>query len=85
MEKWRKGIMQQIIRNFSRKQIIVFALVVLLSIYVVWYVVDALEGLDPNYRPTGTGKLSDNNANQGAKGNDFFDPSKESAESATTK
>lgn len=78
-------MMQQLIGNFSRKQIIGLILVVVLSIYVVWYVVEALEGLDPNYRPTGTGKLSDNNANQGAKGNDFFDPSKKSAESVTTK
>lgn len=44
-----------------------------------------LEGLDPNYRPAGTGKLSDNNANPGAKGMEDFDPSKKSAESATIK
>ena len=64
-------MMQQLIGNFSRKQIIGLILVVVLSIYVVWYVVKALEGLNPNYKPF---KISD--SNRGSTGVEAFDPSK---------
>ena len=77
-------MMKQLVGNFSTKQIISLIIGLVLAIYVVWYVVEALEGFDPDYRPSGR-TASDNNANQGAKGNDFFDPSKKPAESAATK
>ena len=44
---------------------------VLVAIYIVWYVVKALEGLNPNYKPF---KISDSNS--GATGVDAFARSK---------
>ena len=51
-----------------------------IGIYIVWYVVEALEGLDPNFRPD---KPPD--GNRGPKvGNEFFDPTKNTPEAAAS-
>ena len=45
----------QWIGKFSTKQIIGFVIAVLVAIYIVWYVIEALDGFDPNFKPsTGT-------------------------------
>ena len=46
-------MMKQWVGNFSTKQIISLVIGLGLAIYVVWYVVEALEGFDPDYRPSG--------------------------------
>ena len=57
--------------QLSKKQVIASVVAVLVAIYIVWYVVKALEGLNPNYKPF---KISDSNS--GATGVEAFDPSK---------
>ena len=37
--------------QLSKKQVIASVVAVLVAIYIVWYVVKALEGLNPNYKP----------------------------------
>ena len=74
-------IITQWISNFSTKQIISLVVAITISIYIVWYVIEALEGLDPDFRPN---KPPD--GNRGPKvGNEFFDPLKTTPEVVPTK
>ncbi|GIT17018.1 MAG: hypothetical protein CM1200mP38_6750 [Dehalococcoidia bacterium] len=62
----------------------VYLLTVVVAIYIVWYVVDALEGFDPGYKPTAMG-LGDNESKAGTKiegGAEklMFDPTKKKTE-----
>ena len=54
------------------------------AIYVVWYVIDALDGFDPDYRP---GKISAEPAtgNIIKGGPEIFDPSKKTPEPGSSK
>ena len=67
--------------QLSLRRAIAIVIGILLAIYIVWYVVEALEGLNPNYKPF---KISD--SNRGPKsGIEFFDPSKTTPEAVPTK
>ena len=37
--------------NLTTRQIILIIIGIALAVFVVWYVIDSLEGFDPNYRP----------------------------------
>ncbi|MBS58010.1 MAG: hypothetical protein CL735_04535, partial [Chloroflexi bacterium] len=63
-------------RSLSTKQIIVYLVLVAVAIYVVWYVIDALEGLDPNFTPPSSGS----NESQNALGNKSFGEKEETPE-----
>ena len=54
------------------------------AIYIVWYVIDALEGFDPDYRP---GKISAEPAtgNIIKGGPEIFDPTKKTPEADSSK
>lgn len=39
------------ISSFTPKQIIIYLVMISVAIFVVWYVVEALEGIDPHYKP----------------------------------
>ena len=41
----------QALKNLTTKQIITYVVLLALAIFVVWYVIDALDGFDPAYRP----------------------------------
>ena len=61
----------QFMARLTTKRIIIILVVVALTIYIAWYVINALEGLDPKYQPYKDPWQS------GAKvGNEAFDPSK---------
>ena len=70
----RNQMISQWFRQLSTKQIIALVIAVLLAIYVVWYVMEALEGFDPEYKPSG---LQPSNWDTGSKtGVEAFDPTK---------
>jgi len=50
------------------------------AIYVVWYVSEALEGLNPNYQP-----MRPASGHSPKVGNEFFDPTKTTPEAMPTK
>ena len=45
-------MVNQLLRQLTVKKIIWIILILAAVIYVTYYVVDALDGFDPNYRPT---------------------------------
>ena len=45
------GMVNQLLRQLTVKKIIWIILILAAVIYVTYYVVDALDGFDPNYRP----------------------------------
>ncbi len=69
----------QWIGKFSTKQIIGFVIVVLLAIYIVWYVIEALDGFDPNFKPS-TGTAGSNTTSEIKGDLQIFDPSKKKSE-----
>ena len=44
-------MLKQRISRLTTKQIVMYIVVVIVAIYIVWYVIDALEGFEPNYVP----------------------------------
>ncbi len=69
----------QWIGKFSTKQIIGFVIVVLVAIYIVWYVIEALDGFDPNFKPS-TGTAGSNTTSEIKGELQIFDPSKKKSE-----
>ena len=69
----------QWIGKFSTKQIIGFVIAVLVAIYIVWYVIEALDGFDPNFKPS-TGTAGSNTTSEIKGDLQIFDPSKKKAE-----
>ena len=65
-------MVNQLIRQLTVKKIIWIVIILSVSIYVTYYVVDALDGFDPNYRPTAG---LDGWASPGGTGMKGFDPS----------
>ena len=68
-------IINQWVSNLTPKRLIIYLVIFAVGIYVVWYVVDSLQGFDPNYRP---GKISAEPAtgNIIKGGAEIFDPTK---------
>ena len=76
-------MISQWFRQLSTKQIIVLVIAVLFAIYAVWYVMEALEGFDPEYKPSG---LQPSNWDTGSKtGGEAFDPTKGTPEAVPAK
>ena len=69
----------QWIGKFSTKQIIGFVIAVLVAIYIVWYVIEALDGFEPNFKPS-TGTAGSNTTSEIKGELQIFDPSKKKAE-----
>jgi len=67
-------MINQLFRQLTVKKIVWIILILAAVIYVTYYVVDALDGFDPNYRPTAG---LDGWASPGGTGMKGFDPSKE--------
>ena len=68
-------IINQWVSNLTPKRLIIYLAIFAVGIYVVCYVVEALQGFDPNYRPS---KLSAEPAtgNIIKGGPEIFDPTK---------
>ena len=60
----------QALKNLTTKQIITYVVLLALAIFVVWYVIDALDGFDPAYRPGMEGGF------YAAGSGESFDPNK---------
>ena len=77
----------QALKNLTTKQIITYVVLLALAIFVVWYVIDALDGFDPNYQPTGVSARGSSSDGSGAKVGSYkaFDPSKGTPESIQSK
>lgn len=73
-------MIKQRITNLTPKQIIIFVVLTGVAIYVVWYVSEALEGLNPNYQP-----MRPASGHSPKVGNEFFDPTKTTPEAMPTK
>ena len=54
------------------------------AIYIVWYVVEALDGLNPNYKPYAP-SASSSTGNIIKGGAEIFDPTKTTPEAASAK
>ena len=78
-------MIRQWITNFTPKRIIIFSVIILVIIYVVWYVIDALDGFDPNFKPAVTTATSGVGVGSEIKGGvEIFDPSKKTPEASAT-
>jgi len=78
-------MIRQWITNFTPKRIIIFFVIILVIIYVVWYVIDALDGFDPNFKPAVTTATSGAGVGSEIKGGvEIFDPSKKTPEASAT-
>lgn len=66
--------------QLSARRIITIIVGVLAAIYVAWYIIDALEDLNPDYKP-----MRPASTWAPKTGNEFFDPSKKTPEAETTK
>ena len=67
----------QWITNLTPKRVIISSAIILVTIYVVWYVVDALDGFDPNFKPAVTTATSGAGVGSEIKGGiEIFDPAK---------
>ena len=66
--------------KLSTRQVITITVGILAAIYVVWYVVDALKGLNPDYKP-----MRPASTWAPKTGNEFFDPTKSTPEAQSIK
>ena len=67
---------------------VIFLLIALFAVvYVAWYIIDALDGFDPNYQPTGVSARGSSSDGSAAKVGSYkaFDPSKGTPEAAQSK
>ncbi len=68
------------ISQLTPKRIIIFLVLIAAAIYVVWYIFEALDGLNPNYKPYAP-SASSSTGNIIKGGAEIFDPSKTTPES----
>ena len=74
------------IKQLTVKQIFGIIIALVVAAYVVWYVIDALEGFDPDYVPTRgvTGGDEEGDLSAGRVTVVAFDPSKKTPEPGST-
>ena len=78
-------MINQWIAKLTTKQIVIYLMMIVVAIYIVWYVVEALEGLKPNYKPHeqmvgyGGAKI------KGGAESMMFDPTKKTPEAVSAK
>ena len=79
-------IINQWVSNLTPKQTIIFLVLITAAIYVVWYVIDALDGFDPDYKPAVTTATSGAGVGSEIKGGpEIFDPTKKTPEAGSSK
>jgi hypothetical protein len=79
-------MISQWISNLTPKQIIIFLVLIAAAIYVVWYVIEALEGIEPNYVPGGAAGTNTSDTSAEIKGKiEVFDPTKKTPEAIPAK
>ena len=64
-------MLNQLMAQLTTKRIIIILGFIALTIYIIWYVIKALEGFDPNYKPYKHPWQSGAHV-----GNESFDPNK---------
>lgn len=75
-------MISQWIVNLTPKRIVIYLLIAVVAIYVVWNVVEALEGLNPNYQPYEQ-KAGVSTEIKG--GIEIFDPTQKTSEAVPSK
>ena len=76
-------MINQWVGQLTTKQIVGIVIAVIVALYVVWYVLEALEGFDPEYKPSG---LQPSNWDTGSKtGSESFNPTKGTPEAVPSK
>ena len=75
----------QWISNLTPKKAIIFLVLIAVPIYVVWYVVEALDGFDPTYKPSSLDASMDDDGSGSKTGVQFFDPTKKTPEALPAK
>ena len=80
-------MVNQWISQLTIKKVIMLLVALFLAVYVIWYVIDALDGFDPNYNPSGVSARGSSSDGSGAKVGSYkaFDPSKQTPEAAQSK
>ena len=79
-------IINQWVSNLTPKQVIIFLVLIAAAIYVVWYVIHALDGFDPDYKPAVTTATSGAGVGSEIKGGpEIFDPTKKTPEAGSSK
>ncbi|SVD38598.1 uncharacterized protein METZ01_LOCUS391452 [marine metagenome] len=75
-------MISRLMNGLSTKQKVMYLVMALVAVYIVWYVVDSLEGLDPDFQPGARGQLEAQNS----PGNEMgFDPTKKTPEAVPSK
>ena len=75
-------MINRILGRLTPKRIIIYLVMIVVAIYIVWYVVEALEGLNPNYQPFHA-RAGDGTEIKG--GIEIFDPTKKTPEAIPVK
>lgn len=75
-------MINRLLGRLTPKRIIIYLAMIAAAIYVVWYVVDALEGLNPNYKPF---MAIAGDATEIKGGAVIFDPTKKTPEAVPAK
>ena len=80
-------MINQWISELTVRKVILLVIALFVAVYVVWYIIDSLDGFDPNYNPTGVSARGSSSDGSGAKVGSYkaFDPSKGTPESAQSK
>lgn len=79
-------IINQWVSNLTPKQVILFLVLITVAIYVLWYVIEALYGFDPDYKPAVTTATSGAGVGSEIKGGpEIFDPTKKTPEPDSSK
>ena len=80
-------MISQWISQLTVRKVILLAIALFAAAYVAWYIIDALDGFDPNYQPTGVSARGSSSDGSGAKVGSYkaFDPSKGTPESSESK
>ena len=75
----------QWVGHLTPKRIITFVVLSVVAIYVVWYVIEAVEGFDTTFKPSSLDASMDDDGSGSKTGVEFFDPTKTTPEVVPTK
>ena len=81
-------MINRLLGRLTPRRIIAYLVMIVVAIYIVWYVVEALEGLNPNYQPYHARADSSSTNAGGAEikgGAVIFDPTKNTPEAVPVK
>ena len=78
-------MINQWIGRLTTKRIVIYLITIAVVVYIAWYVVEALEGFNPDYRPPSDSGRYDTQDSPASKGSMEFDPTKKTPEAVPAK